>query len=185
MSQETTTDQPLMQKVVHTAVLTGVSALILSFFSFFGWLGVTMVKIQDNQTIIMQDFKHRDLKESKTVNVISAELFNAKQRIITLEQQLSRDTQDAPTKSKPVEDQKQAADPFDPLEDSDPFADIDDTEASIDNDKVKQQFEELQRHLQQQQQKNEQLKQQYQSKQLEQYQQQIQQQITVPPEQVK
>lgn len=179
MSQETTTDQPLMQKVVHTAVLTGVSALILSFFSFFGWLGVTMVKIQDNQTIIMQDFKHRDLKESKTVNVISAELFNANQRIITLEQQLSRDTEDAPKKSKPVEDEKQAADPFDP------FADIDDTEVSVDNDKVKQQFEELQRHLQQQQQKNEQLKQQYQSKQLEQYQQQIQQQITVPPEQVK
>ena len=165
MSEEPKQDLPLLQKIIHTAVLTGVSALILGFFSFFGWLGVTMIKIQDNQTIIMQDLKYKELKESKTVDVVAAELFKAKQRILQLE---NKDT--SKTKSKDIDSQ----DPFSDTYDTDDNNDSSDAKVELQD---KQQAQEIRDRMMQQQQER--------THRLKQYQQQLQQQRIIPPQQLK
>lgn len=168
MSEETNTEQPLMQKIVQTAVLTGISALVLGFFSFFGWLGVTMIKIQDNQTKIIQDLKYKELRESKTVNVLTSELFDVKQRITQLEYS-----------NNPFED---TIDQSDESSYDIEVPDVPEVKEEVKGDKELEKHaieEELQRIAEQKK------REQSQRKELEHYQQQIQQQRIIPPEQLK
>lgn len=83
-----TPNQQLLHKVINTVVLTIVTALVLGFFSFLGWLGATMIDIKDNQTKIIKELQYKELKDAKTVEVVSKELFEAKQQIYTLESKL-------------------------------------------------------------------------------------------------
>lgn len=93
-------NEPLIRKVINTSVLTTISAMILGFFSFLGWLGVTLITIQDNQTKIIKDIQYNKLKVEKAVEVISSEVFQSNLRISTINQPNSKDYNNLP-KSAP------------------------------------------------------------------------------------
>lgn len=94
-------NEPLIRKVINTSVLTTISAMILGFFSFLGWLGVTLITIQDNQTKIIKDIQYNKLKVEKAVEVISSEVFQSNLRISNINQPNSKDYNNLPKSAPP------------------------------------------------------------------------------------
>jgi hypothetical protein len=71
---------PLSQQIIRTVILTAASALVLGFFSFFGWLGMTILDVKDNQIKIIQELEYRNQEKSKTDEVLTEELFKLKNK---------------------------------------------------------------------------------------------------------
>jgi hypothetical protein len=76
MSEEK--EQTLITKLFHTVVLTIASCMVLGFFSFFAWLGSTVIDIQSQVSQISQEQKVQDEEKSKMFEELLKETFKAK-----------------------------------------------------------------------------------------------------------
>ena len=64
----------LLQKIVQTVLLTIISAIIMGFFGYLGWLGTTLVSISNKQETILHELEMRKEEKAKMISVLTEEI---------------------------------------------------------------------------------------------------------------